>query len=79
MNSVGFEKEWLTFLDVYVRPLQEAAYMGYYQKVWIISIDKIFIGIIIFVCVRKFRKTKYFFIILATKINHELYSQIQTR
>ena len=47
MNSVGFEKEWLTFLDVYVRPLQEAAYMGYYQKVWIISIDKIFIGIII--------------------------------
>ena len=46
MNSVGFEKEWLTFLDVYVRPLQEAAYMGYYQTVWIISIDKIFIGII---------------------------------
>ena len=79
MNSVGFEKEWLTFLDVYVRPLQEAAYMGYYQKVWIISIDKIFIGII-FLCVcANLGKLNTFFIILATKINHELYSQIQTR
>ena len=33
MNQVGYEKEWLHFLDVYVRPLQEAAFIGYYQKV----------------------------------------------
>ena len=33
MNQVGYEKEWLHFLDMYVRPLQEAAYTGYYQKV----------------------------------------------
>ena len=46
MNSVGFEKEWLTFLDVYVRPQQEAVWLQILQKVWIISIDKIFIGII---------------------------------
>ena len=35
MNSVGFEKEWLTFLDVYVRPQQEAVWLQILQKVWI--------------------------------------------
>ena len=33
MNQVGYEKEWLYLLDFYVRPLQEAAFVGYYQKV----------------------------------------------
>ena len=33
MNQIGYEKEWLHFLDMYVRPLQEAAYAGYFQKV----------------------------------------------
>ena len=34
MNQVGYEKEWLHLLDMYVRPLQEAAFVGYYQKVF---------------------------------------------
>lgn len=33
MNQVGYEAHWLTFLDVYVRPLQEKVYEGYHHAV----------------------------------------------
>lgn len=33
MNQVGLEQMWLKFLQIYVRPLQEAVYMGYYHNV----------------------------------------------
>ena len=45
MNQVGYEKEWLYLLDMYVRPLQEAAFVGYYQKVSI-SIDFLYSGLL---------------------------------
>lgn len=32
-NQVGLEPLWLKFLQVYVRPLQEAVYMGYFHDV----------------------------------------------
>ncbi len=33
MRQVGFEDEWLEFLELYVMPLQEAAYLGYASDV----------------------------------------------
>lgn len=33
MNQVGLEPLWLKFLQVYVRPLQEAVYTGYFHDV----------------------------------------------
>ena len=33
MNQIGYEKEWLKFLDKYVRPLQEKVYVGYFHSV----------------------------------------------
>lgn len=33
MNQVGLEKMWLKFLQVYVRPLQEAVFIGYFHDV----------------------------------------------
>ena len=33
MNQVGFEAEWLHFLDTYVRPLQEGVFVGYLHSV----------------------------------------------
>uniref|UniRef100_A0A158Q7U8 procollagen-lysine 5-dioxygenase n=1 Tax=Elaeophora elaphi TaxID=1147741 RepID=A0A158Q7U8_9BILA len=32
MKQIGFESEWLHFLDEYVRPMQEKVFIGYYQK-----------------------------------------------
>ncbi|XP_055376791.1 procollagen-lysine,2-oxoglutarate 5-dioxygenase [Condylostylus longicornis] len=32
MNQVGLEKLWLAFLKDYVRPLQEAVFLGYYHN-----------------------------------------------
>uniref|UniRef100_A0A915PP06 procollagen-lysine 5-dioxygenase n=1 Tax=Setaria digitata TaxID=48799 RepID=A0A915PP06_9BILA len=32
MNQINFEKEWLYFLDEYVRPMQEKLFIGYYQR-----------------------------------------------
>ncbi|XP_055326484.1 procollagen-lysine,2-oxoglutarate 5-dioxygenase isoform X2 [Sitodiplosis mosellana] len=32
MSQVGLENVWLTFLNKYVRPLQEAVFMGYYHN-----------------------------------------------
>lgn len=33
MNQVGLDKMWLKFLQVYVRPLQEIVFTGYYHNV----------------------------------------------
>lgn len=33
MNQVGLEQQWLKFLQIYVRPLQEAIYTGYFHDV----------------------------------------------
>ncbi|VDN37194.1 unnamed protein product [Gongylonema pulchrum] len=33
MNQINFEREWLYFLDEYVRPMQEKLFIGYYQRV----------------------------------------------
>ncbi len=33
MNQVGYEREWLKFLDRYVRPLQETVFTGYIHQV----------------------------------------------
>lgn len=33
MNQVGLEPMWLKFLQIYVRPLQESVYMGYFHNV----------------------------------------------
>ena len=33
MNQIGYEKEWLQFLDTYVRPLQEKVFIGYFHQV----------------------------------------------
>ena len=33
MNQVGYEQEWLRFLDVYIRPVQEKAFTGYFHSV----------------------------------------------
>ena len=33
MNQVGFEAEWLHFLNTYVRPLQEGVFVGYLHSV----------------------------------------------
>uniref|UniRef100_A0A0M3HKP1 DUF4268 domain-containing protein n=1 Tax=Ascaris lumbricoides TaxID=6252 RepID=A0A0M3HKP1_ASCLU len=33
MNQIDFQREWLYFLDEYVRPMQEKLFIGYYQKV----------------------------------------------
>jgi hypothetical protein len=33
MNQVGYEQQWLHFLDTYVRPLQEAVFAGYFHRV----------------------------------------------
>lgn len=33
MNQVSFETEWLLFLDKYIRPIQEKAFMGYFHTV----------------------------------------------
>ena len=33
MNQVGYEAEWLHLLDVYVRPVQEKAFTGYFHSV----------------------------------------------
>ncbi|KAF1765200.1 hypothetical protein GCK72_005152 [Caenorhabditis remanei] len=32
MNQVGFERQWLYFLDTYVRPVQEKTFIGYYHQ-----------------------------------------------
>ncbi|GMT16808.1 hypothetical protein PFISCL1PPCAC_8105 [Pristionchus fissidentatus] len=32
MNQVGFEREWLFFIDEYVRPMQEKIFIGYFKK-----------------------------------------------
>ncbi|GFR84006.1 procollagen-lysine,2-oxoglutarate 5-dioxygenase [Elysia marginata] len=32
MNQVGLEQQWLKFLEVYIRPLQEAVFTGYYHN-----------------------------------------------
>uniref|UniRef100_A0A1I7VBP6 procollagen-lysine 5-dioxygenase n=3 Tax=Loa loa TaxID=7209 RepID=A0A1I7VBP6_LOALO len=32
MKQISFEKEWLYFLDEYVRPMQEKLFIGYYQQ-----------------------------------------------
>lgn len=33
MNQVGLEPLWLKFLQIYVKPLQEAVYLGYFHDV----------------------------------------------
>ena len=33
MNQIFWEKEWLLFLQKYVRPLQEKAFTGYFHDV----------------------------------------------
>lgn len=33
MNQVGLEQQWLKFLQIYVRPLQEAVFTGYFHDV----------------------------------------------
>jgi hypothetical protein len=33
MNQIGLHEEWLEFLENYVMPLQEAAFMGYANEV----------------------------------------------
>ena len=33
MNQIGFHEEYLEFLENYVQPLQEAAFMGYASEV----------------------------------------------
>ncbi|CAI5441459.1 unnamed protein product [Caenorhabditis angaria] len=32
MNQVGYEREWLYFMDEYVRPIQEKVFVGYYHQ-----------------------------------------------
>ncbi|EPB70315.1 hypothetical protein ANCCEY_10594 [Ancylostoma ceylanicum] len=32
MNQIDFERQWLFFLDEYVRPLQEKVFTGYYHR-----------------------------------------------
>ncbi|VDM39746.1 unnamed protein product [Toxocara canis] len=32
MNQIGFERQWLYFMDEYVRPMQEKLFIGYYQQ-----------------------------------------------
>lgn len=38
MNQVGLEYMWLKFLQIYVRPLQEAVYIGYYHNVSVLVV-----------------------------------------
>lgn len=33
MNQFGFDEEWLHFLKVYISPIQQRAYEGYYSDV----------------------------------------------
>lgn len=33
MNQVGLEEQWLEFLNMYIRPLQEAVFIGYFHNV----------------------------------------------
>ena len=33
MNQIGLHEEWLEFLENYVMPLQEAAFLGYASEV----------------------------------------------
>lgn len=33
MRQVGFDEEWLEFLEIYVTPLQEVAFLGYASEV----------------------------------------------
>lgn len=33
MNQVGLEQVWLRFLKLYVSPLQEKVFIGYYHSV----------------------------------------------
>jgi len=33
MKQVGYEEQWLHFLNTYVRPLQEKVFVGYYSDV----------------------------------------------
>ncbi|VDL76330.1 unnamed protein product [Nippostrongylus brasiliensis] len=32
MNQIDYERQWLYFLDEYVRPIQEKVFIGYYHK-----------------------------------------------
>lgn len=32
MNQIGFDEEWLYLLDFYVRPIQEAVFVGYFHN-----------------------------------------------
>ena len=34
MKQVGYEEQWLDFLNTYVRPLQEKVFIGYSSDVW---------------------------------------------
>jgi len=33
MNQIGYERQWLYFMDEFVRPMQEKVFTGYYKKV----------------------------------------------
>ena len=33
MKQVGYEEQWLDFLNTYVRPLQEKVFVGYFSDV----------------------------------------------
>ncbi len=37
MNQIGYEAEWLHFLNAYVRPLQENVFIGYFHNVGLLK------------------------------------------
>lgn len=50
MNQVGLDDLWLRFLKLYVRPLQEAVYLGYFHNVSFIKHFFIFFLLITIYC-----------------------------
>ena len=72
MNQVGYEKEWLHLLDMYVRPLQEAAFVGYYQKVF----DHVYMRIRNVIDFKNCMKVLMIKIFIASEGNYEFHRPI---
>ena len=41
MKQIGLEEQWIEFLETYVMPLQEAAFVGYASEVGQFKIWKV--------------------------------------
>lgn len=50
MNQVGFDQSWMEFLRLFVRPLQELIFTGYYHDVYIFFFGFAWLIIMFSVC-----------------------------